>query len=217
MHTERGREGEGRWEERDRGREGREVGTLFCVCVYCVQVGELAKSDALVRVRESYSTALEQSSQQHQQQVLALQQELDTAREHVERQVCVVPSSPSLSLPSSPSLPLPPSLSLPLPSSLPPSFLPPSLSPSFPPIQNQMISQLQEESHELQTSYEGQLAERDREVERLHQALHSRDQVRFQLMFENYTLCNSIIFPLPYSPSFLPSTLFSPSLSLTLD
>ena len=64
------------------------------VCVYCTQVGELAKSDALVRVRESYSAALEQSSQQHQQQVLALQQELDTAREHVERQVCVVPSPP---------------------------------------------------------------------------------------------------------------------------
>ena len=170
------------------------------VCVYCTQVGELAKSDALVRVRESYSTALEQSSQQHQQQVLALQQELDTAREHVERQVCVVPSSPPLSL---------------RPSLL--HFFPPSLSPSFPPIQNQMISQLQEESRELQTSYEGQLAERDREVERLHQALHTRDQVRFRLMFENYTLCDANIFHPSYSPSlFLPCS-SPPSLSLTLD
>ena len=65
-----------------------------------------------------------------------------------------------------------------------------------------MISQLQEESRQLQTSYEGQLAERDREVERLRQALHSRDQVRFRLVFENYTLCEHLSFLLLPFPSF---------------
>ena len=124
-----------------KGRERRVEGDWYpLLCVFCAQVSELARSDALVRVRESYSTALEQSSQQHHQQVLALQQELDTAQEHVERQVCVcvcvlcvcvlsfLPSPPLLLflLPYLPPLPpfLSPSLSLSLSLSFPSSFSP---------------------------------------------------------------------------------------------
>jgi hypothetical protein len=51
------------------------------------QVNELTSSDTLSRVRDGYSSALAQSNQQHQQEMLTLQQQIGELREEVDRKV----------------------------------------------------------------------------------------------------------------------------------
>lgn len=53
------------------------------------QVNELTSSDTLSRVRDSYSSALAQSNQQHQQELLTLQQQIGELREEVDKKVHV--------------------------------------------------------------------------------------------------------------------------------
>ena len=57
------------------------------------QVNELTSSDILSRVRDSYSSALAQSNQQHQQELLTLQQQIGELREEVDKKVHVTENS----------------------------------------------------------------------------------------------------------------------------
>ena len=51
------------------------------------QVNELTSSDTLSRVRDGYSSALAQANQQHQQELLTLQQQIGELREEVDKKV----------------------------------------------------------------------------------------------------------------------------------